>query len=306
MMGAYSLNNALLASRGEIDPSKTLFVFTTTKGNIEWLGKKHDDRNKLTTSASYIAQAAGITTSPVVISHACVSGVMGLIYAMRALKAGWYDTAVVTGVDRLTEFVIAGFTSFQALADERCKPFDADRKGINLGEAASTIVLSTNPQSRPLARLSGGATSNDANHISGPSRTGEELAMAISKAIKESGLSRIDINLISAHGTATSYNDEMEAKAFAHAGLLHAPIHSIKGYLGHTLGAAGVLESALLIESIRRQHTIASAGYTTHGVSQLVHITTTAGPAPIRHALKTASGFGGCNAAIILSHPENR
>jgi 3-oxoacyl-[acyl-carrier-protein] synthase-1 len=304
MMGAYSLKNALEGCSSEIDLSKTLFVFTTTKGNIEWLGKKHDDRNRLTTSASYIAEAAGITTIPTVISHACVSGVTGLIYAMRALNAGWYDTAIVTGVDRLTAFVVSGFASFQALADERCRPFDADRKGINLGEAAATIVLSTKPQGKRLARLSGGATSNDANHISGPSRTGEELSLAIGKAIKESGLSRIDINLISAHGTATIYNDEMESKAFAHAGLLHAPIHSIKGYLGHTLGAAGVLESALLIEAISRQHTIASAGYSKHGVSQLVHITTAAGPAPIRHALKTASGFGGCNAAIIWSHPE--
>ena len=299
LMSIFSVKEALAECNIEAGSSKTLLVFTTTKGNIEWLGKHLDARNRLTTSAGIIAKAAGIKTTPVVISHACVSGVTSIIYALRALESGRFDTAFVVGADRLTRCVMSGFASFKALADERCRPFDASRKGINLGEAAATIILTVNPGKAPLARLFGGATSNDANHISGPSRTGEELAQAISRTLMACGLTADDIDVISAHGTATIYNDEMESKAFAHAGLLHAPVHSLKGYLGHTLGAAGVLECAMLVESIRRGQTIASAGFGTHGVSQPVNVTTQSAPADIQYALKTASGFGGCNAAVV-------
>jgi 3-oxoacyl-[acyl-carrier-protein] synthase-1 len=175
------------------------------------------------------------------------------------------------------------------------------RKGINLGEAAATIILSSRERAEPCTLLCGGATSNDANHISGPSRTGEELALAISKALNECSLMPTDIDAISAHGTATMYNDEMESKAFAHTGLLHPPLHSIKGYLGHTLGAAGVVESALLVESIRWGLTIPLLGFDTLGVSKPVNVGTRSERVHIRHALKTASGFGGCNAAIVWS-----
>jgi 3-oxoacyl-[acyl-carrier-protein] synthase-1 len=301
-MSIYSARDAISLC-GAIDFSRTLFVLTTTKGNIEWLGQQPDDRIRLTTSAALIASACGIDGKPTVISHACVSGVSGLIYALRCLQHGRFETAIITGADRLTPFVLSGFSSFQALADERCRPFDSKRKGINLGEAAATIILSTSENTVPQAMLCGGATSNDANHISGPSRTGEELGLAISKALGECRLDSSAIDAISAHGTATIYNDEMESKAFAHTQLLHAPLHSIKGYLGHTLGAAGVVENALLIESMRRGTTIASLGFETPGVSQPVNVSTRSEYRHIRHALKTASGFGGCNAAVVWSRP---
>jgi len=144
-----------------------------------------------------------------------------------------------------------------------------------------------------------GATSNDANHISGPSRTGEELAMAISRAIGEAGIEASAVDMVSAHGTATMYNDEMEAKAFGLSGLLHSEVHSFKGYTGHTLGAAGVVESAMVAEAIKRQLLIPSPGYENNGVSQQLKITTTMKPAAINYVLKTASGFGGCNASVV-------
>jgi 3-oxoacyl-[acyl-carrier-protein] synthase-1 len=300
-MAVYSVMEALESLEGIIDPAKTLLVFTSTKGNIEWLGSRPDARNRLTTSAGIVAESVGIRDKPVVISHACVSGVTGLIYAQGALQSGRFEHAIIIGADRLSRFVVAGFASFQALADARCKPFDAARKGINLGEAAATIVLSAKPGNQPLAALCGGTTSNDANHISGPSRTGAELAQAIDRTLNVCGLSPEDIGAISAHGTATMYNDEMESKAFAISELLHAPLHSMKAYLGHTLGAAGVLECAMLVESIRRGQTIVSAGFETLGVSQPVNVTTESGPVTIKHALKTASGFGGCNAAVVWS-----
>lgn len=299
-MAVHSIR-AAISNCEALDFSKTLFILTTTKGNIEWLGQHPDNRIRLSTSARLIAEACSLPNKPVTISHACVSGVTGLIYALRTLQSGRFENAIVTGADRLSPFVLSGFASFQALADGRCRPFDAKRNGINLGEAAATIILSTKERSEPCTLLCGGATSNDANHISGPSRTGEELALAISKTLAQCNLQPAQIDAISAHGTATIYNDEMESKAFGINNLLHAPLHSIKGYLGHTLGAAGVVESALLIESIRRSRTIPSLGFETLGVSVPVHVGVASERMPIRHALKTASGFGGCNAAIVWS-----
>lgn len=295
----YSAQKALSQLPATINPNETVLLLSTTKGNIDQLNIENDQKTLLFSSASVIACELGITAKPIVISHACVSGSVALLYAHRLLAGGRYKNAIVVGCDLFTPFVLNGFQSFQAIADGHCRPFDADRTGINLGEAAATIVLSVQGDSEPLARLSGGATSNDANHISGPSRTGEELADAINRAMNDAGIQATDINMVSAHGTATAYNDEMEAKAISLSGLGAVPVHSIKSYTGHTLGAAGILESAMIIGAIKRQQLIPSAGYKTHGVSVPINVTTQMQPATINYVLKTASGFGGSNAAII-------
>lgn len=283
----------------DIDLAETVLILSTTKGNIEWLGQMPDDRLWLHTSAAIIGRQLGLANKPVVVSHACVSGVVALQYGLRMLQAGRYKHAIVVGCDRFSKFVLSGFQSFQAIADEPCKPFDAGRKGINLGEAAATIILSSDTSNGPMARLAAGATSNDANHISGPSRTGEELAMAIGRSMEEAGITAAEINMVSAHGTATLYNDEMEAKAFALSGVHNAHVHSFKGYLGHTLGAAGVLESAVIIDALRHQQSIPSAGFSTIGVPVSLNITKQMQPAELNYVLKTASGFGGCNATAV-------
>ncbi len=298
-LASYSVRKAIGHLDDEIDLNKTVFILATTKGNIELLGQVPDERLLLHHSAKVIAAYNYIPTQPVVISHACVSGVIALQHGLRLLQSGRYKHAVVTGCDRFSRFVLNGFQSFQAISDEPCRPFDAARKGISLGEAAATIILSAQKTEQVLGVLVGGATSNDANHISGPSRTGEELAAAITRAIIEAGISPQQVGMISAHGTATPYNDEMEARAFEHSGLLHSPVHSFKGYIGHTLGAAGVLESAMVLEALRHQMLIPSAGYEDLGVPKPINVTRKLQHATIDYALKTASGFGGCNAAIV-------
>ncbi len=298
-LASCSVKKALDSLDEVIDLSQTVFILCTTKGNIELLGQVPDERLLLHRSAKIIAEDNSITTKPVVISHACVSGVIALQQGLRLLQAGRFRHAIVTGCDRFSRFVLNGFQSFQAISDEPCRPFDAARKGITLGEAAATIILSTQKNDNILGSLVGGATSNDANHISGPSRTGEELSAAIDRAIAEAGISAAQIGMISAHGTATPYNDEMEAKAFEHSGLLNSPVHSFKGYIGHTLGAAGVLESAMVLESLRHQALIPSAGFEDLGVPKPINVTRKLQPATIGYTLKTASGFGGCNAAIV-------
>jgi 3-oxoacyl-[acyl-carrier-protein] synthase I len=147
----------------------------------------------------------------------------------------------------------------------------------------------------------GGSVSNDANHISGPSRTGEELNIAITKAMKEAKLfSPNDIDFISAHGTATIYNDEMEAKAITLANMQHIPTNSLKGYYGHTLGAAGVIEAIIAIHSLKEDIIIPTKGFENIGVTEPINICSNLQKTNLQNCLKTASGFGGCNAALIF------
>ena len=298
-MACFSIKKALDNLEEPIDLQQTAFVLATTKGSIELLGKVADQRLLLHHSAQIIACETGITAKPFVISHACVSGVVALLYGLRLLQSGRYRHAIITGADRFSRFVLAGFQSFQAISDEPCRPFDAARKGISLGEAAATIILSVNKTADASGQLICGAASNDANHISGPSRTGEELANAITRAIAEADIVPAQIGMVSAHGTATLFNDEMEAKAFDIAGLLHCPVHSFKGYVGHTLGAAGILESIITLEGLRRQMLIPSVGFENPGVPRPINVTRTLQPATFDYALKTASGFGGSNAVVV-------
>jgi 3-oxoacyl-[acyl-carrier-protein] synthase-1 len=229
---------------------------------------------------------------------------MALLVARRMIGSGEVDHAVVAGVDVLSKFVVSGFQILHAMSPEPCRPFDTARKGINLGEAAAAVVLSSNPSALGAARgirVAGGGLSNDANHISGPSRTGAELAFAIRQALEEANIHRSDVDFISAHGTGTIYNDEMEAKAFALAELADRPVHSLKGFYGHTLGAAGIVEVVLSAEGLRRNQLVPSRGYEQSGVSIPLNVITQATNQSLNICLKTASGFGGCNAAIILT-----
>lgn len=297
----YSTKNALSQLDTLPAPEKTCFILSTTKGNIAQLDELSDTDTLLHASAVKVACEIGVTAKPLVVSHACISGSVALMYAQRLITSGRYDNVIVTGCDQFTPFVLNGFQSFQAIADGPCKPFDANRTGINLGEAAATIVLSKHKPANATVVLSGGATSNDANHISGPSRTGEELSDAINRALHEANVSAGDIHMVSAHGTATAYNDEMEAKALNLSGLADVPVHSLKSYTGHTLGAAGVLESVMVLEAIKQQQLIPSRGYAEHGMPVPLNVTTEMVSKDIRNVLKTASGFGGSNAAIVWS-----
>lgn len=300
-----SVSDALQNSGIDAADKKTVLIISSTKGNIGLLEtEKHDaglpSRIALSTSAKLVAGYFGFSDRPVIISNACISGVLGIITGMRLLRSGQYENVVIAGADVISEFVVSGFQSFQALSPQVCKPFDRSRDGLNLGEGAATIILSTREKFNQHIKIKGGAVSNDANHISGPSRTGEELAFAIKTTLKDAGLTAADIDFISAHGTATVYNDEMEAGALSLAGLQLAPLNSLKGYYGHTLGAAGLIESVISLESLRQQLLIPTLGFTETGVTSDVKVCTQLLPITASNFLKTASGFGGCNAAVVF------
>ena len=301
-----SVKDALEKTEIKVDDKRTALIISSTKGNISLIesGKETKDlkeRVSLGSSAKIVAGHFNFVSQPIVVSHACISGLVAIITGMRLLQSGKYDHAVVTGADVITKFILSGFQSFQAISAEPCKPFDAKRNGITLGEGAATVVLSVNkPINGNAVKISGGAVSNDANHISGPSRTGEELYQAISSAMKESGLGKDDIDFISAHGTATVYNDEMEAKAINLAGMEHVPLNSLKGYYGHTLGAAGLIETVISLYSLKENVVLPTPGYREPGTAKPVNVVNSLKQGEMKACLKTASGFGGCNAAIVL------
>ncbi|GAA4083776.1 beta-ketoacyl-[acyl-carrier-protein] synthase family protein [Mucilaginibacter panaciglaebae] len=290
----------------DVTGDKTILIISSTKGNISLLETNPEDADlpdkiALHTSAKIVASHFGFVNQPLIVSNACISGIMGILTGMRLLQSGRYETAVVVGADEISKFVLSGFQSFQAVSNEPCKPFDQNRTGITLGEGAATMILSVNPKYADRVKVLGGAVSNDANHISAPSRTGKELSEAIVRTLDTAGLQTEDIDLVSAHGTATGYNDEMEAKAIALAGLDTVPANSLKGYYGHTLGAAGLIESIISIQSIEQNVILPTLGFKTMGVSSPINICTQLTPKRMKTCLKTASGFGGCNAAVLFS-----
>ena len=188
---------------------------------------------------------------------------------------------------------------------ELCRPYDRERCGLNLGEAAGAVVLASGPEYMPsCAVISGGSISDDANHISGPSRTGDALYFAMRDAMEEAGTSPSDVSFVSLHGTATVYNDEMESKAVSLAGLSGTPVQSLKPYIGHTLGASGVVESILCIRQLLSGEVWGTPGYNESGVPLPLDVSDCTRQVAMRHCVKTASGFGGCNAAAVFSLPE--
>jgi 3-oxoacyl-[acyl-carrier-protein] synthase-1 len=300
-----SITDALKGT--EVNPADpvTAIILSSTKGNISLLETAVADtalqqRISLNSSAKLVASHFNFINRPIVISNACISGLLAIITGMRLIQSGQYQHVVVAGADIISKFILSGFQSFQAVSNGLCKPFDAARKGINLGEGAGTVILSSTKRNATDIKVLAGSISNDANHISGPSRTGEELNNAITKAMKDAGLSAADIDFISAHGTATIFNDEMEAKAITLANLQQVPVNSLKAYYGHTLGAAGLIESVVAIHSLKEDTVLPTLGFSEMGVPTPVNVCTSLQQQPIKNCLKTASGFGGCNAAVIF------
>ena len=293
---AQAVRDAGIDARSE----RVLFIFSTTKGNVSLLGDARgfdSSRVLLGVAASQVTEWFGNPNAPIVICNACISGVVAQIEAMRALRSGRYDYAVVTGADEQSPFIISGFLSFKAMSDEPCRPFDKDRKGLNLGECAATVVLKADDSISQGWELKTGAIRNDANHISGPSRTGEGSYLALRGVLRECSLS--DLAFVNVHGTATAYNDEMESIAVYRAGLIDVPVTGLKGCYGHTMGAAGVVESILSMYAVKDGTVLATRGYGECGVSYPVNVSAECRKTGGSSFIKLLSGFGGCNAALL-------
>lgn len=280
-------------------------IVSTTKGNIDAL----DQHNPFSKKRAYLSELGkqvkdffGFYNNAIVLSNACVSGALAVAIAKRYIQENSYDHVFITSGDVVTPFILSGFNSFQALSDKPCKPYDKNRSGINIGEVAASVLVTkdnSNLTTESVAVL-GEASCNDANHISGPSRTGEGLFRSIQSAIHQAKIDSKEIDFISAHGTATLFNDEMEAIAFNRSQLEATPLNSLKGYFGHTLGASGLVETIVGMHSLKNNTLYASKGFETLGVSKPINVITKTSRKNLNTFLKTASGFGGCNTAIIL------
>ena len=300
----HSVMDALRQCAIDVASPRTLLVISTTKANIDYLSAADYAILQPAESAKRIASLLGITTPPLVVCNACISGVAAIVTAQRLLDCGSYDTAIVVGCDVISHFVVSGFQSLKAMSPEACRPFDIERIGLNLGEAAATMVLMVNgPRNATLSKrewsIVRGAIRNDAYHISSPSPKGEGCANAI-RYVTE-GVDSQTLSAINAHGTATMYNDQMESVAIAAAGLSDVPMNSLKGYYGHTLGTSGILETIITMHSVAHGELLGTRGFSEIGVSGRVNISAQPMPISKQSFVKVISGFGGCNAAVYCA-----
>ena len=277
-----------------IDPAcpRTAFVLSTIKGNIEYVDTQDVT---LARSARRLADAFGNPNPAIVVSNACISGLAALLQGRRMLLSGRYDHVVVVGAEVQSRFIVTGFQSLKALSEAPCKPFDATRDGLNLGEAAAAVVLGFGEEGWELVD---GAVRNDANHISGPSRTGEGSYKALRYVLKH--IAPEELAFVNVHGTSTLYNDEMEAIAIDRTGLLDVPVNALKGTFGHTMGAAGILESILSMHAVDAGMVLPTRGFSELGVSRAVRVSALAGTTDKRAFVKLLSGFGGVNGALLF------
>lgn len=320
-----AIQEVLSQSGADLSDPDCALLLSTTKGNINLLAGSVElsaDSTPVPADSPVflwkMAERIGgffQSAHPVeVVSNACISGVSAFIIAKRWIESGRYKRVIVAGGDVLSPFITSGFLSFKSVSTQKCRPYDAQRDGLSLGEACGAVLLETEETAKKTEKgvaegilLSGGAISNDANHISGPSRTGDGLYLAIRQAMEEAAVTAPDeISFINAHGTATVYNDEMESKAIHLAQLQSVPVNSLKPYFGHTLGASGVVETIVCMQQLKEGTLFGTLGYETSGISMPLIINATHQPIPMKRCLKTASGFGGCNAAIVLSLPSNQ
>lgn len=291
-------------------------ILATTKGDMEpveaWLNA--DDQNKqpsipplLSDSLRLLADQFGLAGPKMVVSTACSSGLTALIDAAMMVQAGEAKQMVVCAADIAGGFIQDGFKSLKAIAPTRCRPFDRRREGLALGSAAAACLVAAADDAVPSIHgpsviLEGWGMSSDATHLTAPDRSASGLIRAVRQSLANIGSGAIDAVIL--HGTGTAYNDAMEALTMQMI-FQHRPyITAAKGFLGHTLGAGGVIETALAAWMLHRQVVPAITGLEEPQWPELNFVHGHAETAPLQRVLKTASGFGGLNAAIVLKRED--
>lgn len=296
-----SITEALTHTDLDVHGERTIFILSTTKADVEELGfatEMDGDYHRPALSAQRIAEHVGIGGGAIVCCNACISGVSAQILADRLISCGHYDNAVVCGADLVSSFTASGFLSFKSLSNEACRPFDADRQGLNLGEAAATIVFTRADSLRDGDWLfERGEMDNEAFHLSTPAPSGEGARKVLEAMMK--GRDASELAFVSAHGTATMFNDQMESVAIEKAGLSSVPLTALKGWFGHTLGASGVLEVILGMMAVSESVVLPLRGFREIGVSGKVNLSPELRATDKNSFLKMISGFGGCNAAAL-------
>ncbi|HIJ78981.1 MAG: beta-ketoacyl-[acyl-carrier-protein] synthase family protein [Desulfobulbaceae bacterium] len=292
----------LWAETPELPANTTLFC-ATTKGAVDelLLAPKGPWSGQPWQIGDYLAKLFGCRGHHLV-SGACASGTLAIIQGAMALSRGDCEAAVVVGVDLISRFVLGGFAGLQALSPTGCSPFDRNRDGLSLGEGAGLMMLTTRKTAAchnwpVLAELAGYGVTCDATHITAPCRNASGLLAALRQATADGKLA---VGGINAHGTGTPYNDAMELLAFSTSWETPPPVHSVKGAIGHCLGAAGVIEAVLAIMSLQHRVLPPTVGLRLpeDGAVRLSGKKTLALQG--NSVLSCNSGFGGINAAVLF------
>ncbi len=259
-------------------------------------------------SARGVAGFFGLRDPGLTFNAACASSLVALVMAAERIASGRSEVILVWAGEILSEFVFAGFASLKALTPDGCRPFDKARNGLVLGEGASLLLLMSADRARsegrePLACCRGWGIANDAIHLTAPDRRGRGLVKACRRALQRAGMVPDQVEAIKAHGTGTIHNDAMELAAFATLfGHRSLPLFSVKGAVGHTLGAAGALETVVALDSLNSSMLPPTVGFREleEGASRM-RISALPQAFPGGNLLLTNSGFGGVNAALLLS-----
>lgn len=294
-------------------PEGTLIITATTKAGIDTLEHIQNQTPFGDDTALYphrmprmVAELTGSGNPGFNISAACVSSSIAVGRAASLISRGYYDAILVCCMDFVSEFVFSGFSSLKILSPTPCKPFDRDRRGLTLGDGACALLImaedNARKENRPcLGTIDGWGMSNDAAHMTSPSKDAKGLVQAIRSAVNRAGIRLDDIGAISAHGTGTVYNDMMELKAFHTVFQTRPiPIYSVKGAIGHTLGAAGGIEVCLGIQSLNACNIPPTIGMTTPMPEATGMVSTVPRRIDTHFLMTTNSGFGGINSSIIL------
>ncbi len=298
----------------DADPERIAVIVGTALGGVEELDHAlADDRSArraldglYDSPAHALAAWLGARGPVVTVSSACASGATALGLGADLLREGAADLVVAGGYDILCRFVMRGFDALRSLARERVRPFDRRRTGLLLGEAAGLVLLTREPDARGprLGRLLGHGSGSDASHIAAPDAEGRGLEAAIRAALAAGDVDAADLDFVSAHGTGTVLNDRIETAVLRRvlgnrAGVV--PVNSIKGALGHTMGAAATLEAIMCLLAGRDGWIPPTVGYEeADPACDLDYVPGACRAVRPRRMLSTSLGFGGCNAALVL------
>ncbi len=297
---------AVLAARealaeARVDPGIVGLVLASTKADLSGVVTAGDGLASPARLARSVAARVGLGRVIASVSCACASGLAALSLAARRIERGEADHVLVVGADELADLTVAGFDALLALDPGRCRPFDRHRRGISLGEGAGAILLTSDPSASIGVAITGYGDANDAGHVTGPDREGEGTRLAAARALAKAGIRPRDVGVIHLHGTGTVANDASEALGIVR--LFEgetAPAFGTKAQTGHTLGAAGVIETLISIEALRRGEAPANVGLEEPDVDPHLALVRHATTLASARALKVSGGFGGYQSALVV------
>ena len=324
-LGFRGIEADVLAAREHWGPERVAIVLGTSTGGIDrteyahfdWFGRGAPEPPALPADYDYpkqhpfhafedlVAEMAGLEGPRFVVSTACSSSAKVFSSARRLLELGLADAVLVGGVDGLCNTTVRGFNSLGVMASEPCRPFGAERPGMNVGEGAAFLLLERPGRAPARAWLRGVGETSDAYHMSSPEPEGRGALAAMEQALAEGGVRPEQIGYVNAHGTGTKYNDAAESKALHTLFGDGTPVVSTKAYTGHTLGACGAVEAIFSILALEEGWIPAGLGATPRDPEVHIAIPDDILRQDMRFVLSNAFAFGGNNASLLLERGES-